>query len=217
MSEQFDSRFAEVGQLEFPTFGGVRVMMMPFRLDSPRETVPIAEWADAVATLCEMASVKQGVAYLTIDEAMVRIGETHRRPGLHVDGVGPDGRAGGWGGASHAPNYGMLVAASHVGCRAWAKTFLGKPGPNGDCSALAEQCGENSAVILRAGTVYQCGPLTVHEAIPMQEDTHRQFVRVSMPSNAPWYEGYTENPMGVMPTGPIHPRRAEFMAFRGAQ
>lgn len=64
-----------------------------------------------------------------------------------------------------------------------------------------------------AGVVYGCGALTVHKSIPMVKDTPRQFVRLSMPSDAPWYEGYTVNPLGVKPTGPIHDRRA-FMDYR---
>lgn len=34
-------------------------------------------------------------------------------------------------------------------------------------------------------------------------------------SDCPWYEGYTENPLGVRPTGSIHHGREEFLAYRG--
>ncbi len=65
-----------------------------------------------------------------------------------------------------------------------------------------------------AEEVFWCGPLAVHESIPMTQDCARQFVRVSMPNDAPWYDGYTVNPVGVKPTGPIHESRDEFMRFR---
>lgn len=82
-------------------------------------------------------------------------------------------------------------------------------------SNLAEQLRDDRAcVVLQPGVVYHCGPMTVHAVLPMTEDCHRSFVRVSMPSNAPWYEGYTENPMGERPAGPIHPHRATQMAYR---
>jgi hypothetical protein len=51
-------------------------------------------------------------------------------------------------------------------------------------------------------------------AIPMRHDRKRSLVRLSMPSDCPWYEGYTRNPLGVEPTGPVHPARTEFMAYR---
>ncbi len=62
--------------------------------------------------------------------------------------------------------------------------------------------------------VYHCGPLTVHESLPVWQTVPRQFIRISMPSDAPWYEGYTENPLGIKPTGPIHPRREKQMGYR---
>ncbi len=58
--------------------------------------------------------------------------------------------------------------------------------------------------------VYWMHGLCVHESVPQYKTVPRQFVRLSLPSRAPWFEGYTENPYGVMPTGPILPRR-EFM------
>jgi hypothetical protein len=69
-------------------------------------------------------------------------------------------------------------------------------------------------VTLENNVVYLCAPDLVHEGLPMAVDTPRQFCRVSFPSDAPWYEGYTPNPLGIKPTGPIHPPRSEFMAYR---
>lgn len=70
-------------------------------------------------------------------------------------------------------------------------------------------------IVFQPNTVYWCGPTTIHEALPMTVDTYRQFMRISMPNDGAWHEGYTENPFGVKPTGPIHPARKEFMAYRG--
>lgn len=75
----FKSEIRHAGLLHFPTFTGTRIMMMPVRLEDP-ETLPLASWRRAFIDLVDMAPVKAGVAYLTIDEALVRKGETHRRP-----------------------------------------------------------------------------------------------------------------------------------------
>lgn len=193
--------------------------MMPFRLEDVRGTLPdnLSRWREPLATLCSMSIVREGIAYLTIDEALVREGETHRRPGLHVDGIGPDGSAGGWGGGGGYGSSGMLTSSSHVGCVAcvaWDQYFDGWPLPDGDCSNLRDQTENLMKVIMEPGIVYHFGPLTVHESTPVREDTRRQFVRVSMPSNAPWYEGYTKNSLGVLPTGPVHAKREKQMGYR---
>ncbi len=61
---------------------------------------------------------------------------------------------------------------------------------------------------MQPNTLYWCSPLCVHESLMTRHPAARQFVRVSMPSDAPWHEGYTPNPLGILPTGPIHgPRK----------
>ncbi len=202
---KFDSRFVHLGTIEFPEYTGVRIMMMPFRLDDIR-SVPIDAYKSLVSTIMQAVDSRVGVAYLTIDEAEVKAGETHRRPGLHVDGIGPDGSAGGWGGQGGGwSSSGMYVAASILGSRGWNQTFLGWPGANGCCAHLEPQL--EKATDFQANQLYYCNALTVHTSVPLTRNTKRQFIRLSMPSLAPWYHGYTENPLGVKPTGPIHPRR----------
>ncbi len=211
-----NSEIKRVGSLVFPTFSGVRIMMMPFHIHDPARTLPdsLAAWRAAVEALCSRASRARGVAYLTIDEAIVLAGETHRRPGLHVDGIGPNGERAAWGGGGGWGARGMLVAASHVGCRGWAQTFCGEARANGDCEHLRSECDPAKEVTMHAGEIYWCGPTAVHESLPMTADTRRQFVRLSMPSDAPWYDGYTKNPLGIDPAGPIHAARSAYMAHR---
>lgn len=199
---------------------GIRVMMMPYLIHDPVGSLPaqLAPWYSALVQASYLAlgplGVKPGVGYLTIDEALVRARETHRRPGLHVDGVGADGTRGGgaYGGGGYAAS-GMLMTSSHIGCRAYVQDFENEPDADGDCSHLADELEPDSAFALQARQWYWCSPMTVHEAIPMRNDTRRQFCRVSFPSTAPWHIGYTENPLGIMPTGPIHPPRAG-MSYR---
>lgn len=208
------SEVEDLGPVALPAFTGTRWMMMPFRMWDVQGTIPAPWWWDTIARLVELSGVSNGVGYITIDEARVEMGETHRRPGLHVDGVGPDGRIGGWGGGGGYAASGMLVLASHAGCVAWRGEFDGWPGPNGDCDHLEPQVDDRDAIPLLRGRAYRLSPTTLHKSTMFHRPVQRQFVRLSLPSDAPWYEGYTRNPTGVEPTGPIHPPRAEFMGFR---
>lgn len=210
----FRSRLKKIKDIQLPDPSGIRIMMMPFHLHDPIGSLPkeIGPWLQVLLNVCKD---DEGIGYLTIDEALVRSGETHRRPGIHVDGVGPNGDIGGWGGGGgYAGTYGMKMVSSHTGCRAWDQEFTGAPGPDGDCSHLVEQTVPESEIVMKPGEIWHCSSLCVHEAIPMKEDTYRQFCRVSMPSKAPWYEGYSENPLGILPSGPVHSRRTQQMLFR---
>lgn len=202
------------GPAEFPTFTSVRVMHMPFDLcdlSTLPEEIGVDVYRPLVRSLLATAPVHFGTGYITIDEAVVPAGQTHRRPGLHVDGGvgrGWGGGGGGWGKA------GMIVAASHLGCVAWNQHFDGSAGDDGECEHLAQQCCDATRVDLRGGQAYFLGPLCVHDSLPMLCDTPRQFLRISMPNDAPWFDGYTRNPTGVKPTGPVRPARSAQMAFR---
>ena len=204
----FASKFHKVGNLKLPRFSGTRVMMLPIVIGE-RESLPdfIAHYRWTAWRLAQMADTEHlgKVGYLTIDEKPVEAWKTHRRAGLHVDG----GDEHGWGGggrpwASNAT--GMLTVSSHHGCVAWAQNFDGEVGEEGSCEHLRNQL-IGSGTVFGAGEVYWCDGLCVHESMPQPIAVKRQFVRLSLPSTAPWYEGYTENPLGVKPSGTILPRR----------
>jgi hypothetical protein len=199
----------------FPDFTGTRVMMMPFYPADPVKSLPprLRAYGELIEYVVDRPP--PGVGYLTIDEAELRRGETHRRPGLHVDGVGEDGQdAGAYGGGGGYAAHGMVLMANVLGCVGWAQEFHGAPGLDGDCAHLAEQCRMEDAIFFEPLRAYWCGPLAVHQAVPVQQDCRRQFMRVSMPSKAPWHEGYTPNPLGVKPAGPTLPARPG-MNYRG--
>lgn len=210
----FNSEVKNLGSFQLPEFSGIRWMMLPFHMEDIENTIPNHQWHDTIKKMVDMAPVKSGVGYLTIDESFVPKGEFHRRPGLHVDGVDENGSIGGWGGGGGWGNGGMIVASSHTGAKSWTGNFKNTIGSNGDCSHMRDDLREEDAIYLLGGIAYFLNETAVHETIPMISDTNRQFVRLSMPSNAPWYEGYTENPLGVKPNGLIKPARSEFMNFR---
>mgnify|MGYP001616628646 CR=1 FL=1 len=207
----FNSIYEERGNIVLPEFSGIRIMMMPLILGDIK-SVPtfLATWIDAIQNLFEMAREHaEKIGYLTIDEKRVKAGESHRRPGLHVDGVcykgsGAWGGGGGWGGGAK-DSTGMLTVSNIKGCRVWQGQFDGWPGPEGECDHLTSQCFD--PITLKSYTVYWLHGLCIHESIPVQYNVRRQFVRLSLPSDSPWFEGYTVNPLGIKPTGPILPQR----------
>jgi hypothetical protein len=100
----------------------------------------------------------------------------------------------------------MITVASHPGCRAWNQEFRGWPGDEGDCDHLQDQLIDEGR-LFGAGEVFWLDALCVHESVPLLTETPRQFLRLSLPSAAPWFDGYTKNPLGILPTGPVLPRR----------
>jgi hypothetical protein len=233
MSDLFESDLTYKGNVSkiWPQFTGTRVMMLPL-ICGDMSTVPpmVGQYDRVLEKLFGWANAHTGkVVYLTVDEKAVKAGETHRRPGLHVDGVyrkvgggwgGGDGGGGSWGGGTEDPkkSTGMLTVSSHLGCRAWWQVFRGAPDAEGSCEHLRAQASDYDAIPLLPYDVWWLDGLCVHESLPIYshppyrtaDATRRAFLRLSLPSTAPWFEGYTENPLGVSPSGPILPRR-EFM------
>jgi hypothetical protein len=204
----FLSELRELGRIDFPKFSGTRVMMMPVLLGD-MDSIPgdLRHYCSAVGRLFDASEVKSGTAYLTIDEKLLGVGQTHRRPGLHVDGA-MNGKSGSWGGGGNPwAKRGMLIASNPQGCRAWVQEFAGEPGEEGNCDHLKRQLSPACETQLSANTIYWCGPLCVHESMAASVAMRRQLIRLSMPSDAAWFEGYSRNPLGIEPTGPILPRR----------
>ena len=205
----FESRCEWCGSLTLPAFTGTRVMMLPVVIGEPASLPDeLSHWRDAFAKLSAFAPEHTGkTGYLTIDEKVVEREATHRRAGLHVDGI-YNGGAGGWGGGGGggwgSVGNGMLTVSSPAGCRAYTGPFVGWPGNEGEAEHLRNQLG--APIMFEAEQVWWVDGLCVHESVPMARPTPRTFARLSLPSVAPWFEGYTVNPK-VAPTGPILPRR----------
>lgn len=184
--------------------------MMPVILGDLRG-VP-AQYFDLVNSLYEVTESRHigMIGYLTIDEQELKLGQTLRRSGLHVDGY-YHGRCGAWGGGGSwgSVGNGMLTVSSTGHCRAFLGHIDGTPGDEGECDHLAMP---NSGEVFAPGEIYWLDGACVHESMPVTEFTKRQFVRLSMPSNGPWFEGYSQNPFGILPSSEILPSRTQFMA-----
>jgi len=209
---QFESECRLVGNVELPTDADTRILLMPFMIGDPIPE-PYEAWHDTVyIMLGEWANKNDGeVGYLSIDCSECGQGESHRRPRLHVDGW----KGAAWGGPSGLwGRRGMLMATDVYGCDAWNQDFSGEPAEEGDCEHLRDQLQESARVEMKAGEVWWCTGMCVHEAIPQPKSIFRRWVRVSLPSHGGWYSTCTPSPVGVMPTGPILTGRDEFLAYR---
>lgn len=237
----YKSRFRKLTTVKLPQFSGTRVLMLPFRMDD-LDSVPddLAHYKDTIESLVAISPTgdhlqrENQVGYLTIDEKVVKKGDTLRLKGLHIDGLGTDDRydmsiwaisgvkryvEGMWDEEkkewrkrdskskwyhSAAGIGGMITVSNPAGCRAWNhRAFEGTIGKNGDCEHLREQFPEDESTIFEPNVAYWCNSSCVHESLPMETTQERTFVRLSMPSDAPWFRGYTRNPKGIEPTGPV--------------
>lgn len=210
MNIQFESKFNKLSAVTLPEFSGTRVMMMPLILGD-LSSIPesLNHYLPTFKELFSLMDAKhQGqVGYITIDEKHVKVGQSHRRQGLHVDGVF-NNSCGGWGGGGWGSVVnGMITVASAKGCKAYNQSFDGEIGKDGECDKLASQLKEENSTVFEENVAYWVDGLCVHQSLELEQDTNRIFLRLSMPSSAPWFEGYTKNPKGVMPTGKILKQR----------
>lgn len=196
--------------MKFPEFSGTRIMMMPVKIGTVAG-VPehYHKFVHTLFGMCE-ARFHGQIGYLTIDEREVKAGNSLRRGGLHVDGY-YQGRCGAWGGGGGwgSVGNGMLTVSSTAHCEAYLGVAYGEIGSEGEADKLdLTHC---KPALFGAGDVYWVDGACVHESLPVVEDTKRQFVRLSMPNNGPWFEGYTKNPAGIQPSAETLPMRDKFM------
>jgi len=156
------------------------------------------DYLQSVTDLCRAAGANKGIAYMTVDEKVVRAGWSQRRPKPHVDGVfipdrlHRDGKtmgdwgSGGGGGWNHSCNdigvggvrrMPVIVAASAVGCRVWRGMFDAVPAEGGDLSHLDLDEGE----IVPANVGYLLSPDCVHESMIQPIPVQRSFLRIALP------------------------------------
>ena len=192
-------------------------MMMPFYLYD-LDTIPstLNHYKETLKELLKLVPqdvehYKDTPAYLTIDERFISKGEIQRNPGLHVDGM-YDGviGAGPWSGIDDGSwgsvGNGMLVVSNVSNTLdVYTGEVNGFPIKDGDCEHLREEILNLNKFSPKAGEVVWADGLCVHEALEMEEDCLRQFIRISLPNNGVWFEDYTHNPKGVKPKGKILP------------
>lgn len=198
----------------FPQPTGKRIMMMPFFVQDIDGSLPDA--LDAYKPMLHeiMKHTPKHVeyydgntAYLTIDEMMLEPNVIQRKPGLHVDGMYNGELAGAWGGGGggwgSCGNGMFLVSNTNNLCKMWTGRFKGRPIGDGDCEGLRDQLAQMQEYAFQAGDLIWADGLLVHESYPATQPVFRQFLRLSLPNNAPWFKGYSENPLGIKACGEI--------------
>jgi len=198
----------------FPEFTSTRIMMMPFYVQDIEGSLPdsLKNYKPLLKKMVENAPnhVKyweDNTAYLTIDEKELVANQCQRKEGLHVDGMYKGVLSGAWGGSGggwgSCGNGMLLVSNTDDLCKMWLGEFEGVPVNDGDCEHLRNQLKSKQEVSFKNGDVIWADGLCVHQSFAPSVETKRQFVRISMPNNSPWFEGYTENPLGIKPSGEI--------------
>jgi hypothetical protein len=176
--------------------------MVPFKKHTGLPT-HLAHWQ---ATVDDMLSgiAWEGTIYLMIDQGKVGAGETHRRPGLHIDGywVPAKGKHGShksgpsiygahvtepftkfmnnddWGGAAFEQSEDIILASNVQAVRGFSGKFNGPVGTGGDCVHV-DTSGMDE-IILQAGVAYRGNVTFLHESLPVKSDCLRTVVRLNL-------------------------------------
>lgn len=192
--------------IEFPSFAGLRCLMMPYVQGAP-DSLPDAYGAyrDVVASLFFR---KGDIGFLTIDESPAVAGTPHRGArakhgrALHTEaGILRD--VYGWGGG---PTWGgrrtvtldrdvRILLASNLddSCAVWDAEHE-DTSDDGDIGHVAIDYPYERAAFLKAGEVREIGILTPHESLPVTRDVRRQFLRIVGAGVHGREEYFTENP-----------------------
>ncbi len=183
-----DSHFVPLVGVTLPVATAQRQHYMhAFDIANPTVPAGFEDYLPVIKSLIEASGVSEGIAYLTVDEKLVKAGETQRKPKPHVDGnYEPSyrswGHGGGGGGWNHSCNIipkrmAVIVAASVAACMAWTGQFDAEPKSDGDLSHV--ELGEGT--LFEANVGYLLSPSCVHESLPMAQDTLRTFIRIALP------------------------------------
>lgn len=179
-------------RIEFPTFSGIRCLMMPYVQGRP-ETVPY-EYRAGYESILESIFLKEGdIGFLTIDESRATKGTPHRGArakfgrAIHTEAGRRPGIVYAWGGGGtwgDSPTVtldrgvGILLANTvDRSCAIWSGEQE-ETSEDGDIGHLADQYPLSAATLMLAGDVHEIGILTPHERLPVETDVDRQFLRI---------------------------------------
>lgn len=198
----FSSSLKVLGAVPFPSFTGECVYMHEF---FKKKGLPngLSRWQPTVDALLEEVDT-DGPIYLMVDQGMVKAGQPHRRPGVHVDGYwnpGVHAHGGGGHGSSpsgprHAPyprhhsggawaspdfraHEALLLASDVEASRAFIGEWSGVLGDGGDASSV--DLSNLQQVPLLAGIGYVGNVSLLHESLPIPYETPRTLVRLNVP------------------------------------
>lgn len=117
----------------FPDFIGERVYMREFYKKDGLPPDLRDRWQGTVDAMLEGVET-DGPVYLMVDEGVVKAGDPHRRPGLHIDGYWRAGRHTGHTMSAHGPRHIPYYPPSHRPSGPSHMSTAGKWEGNGDWS-----------------------------------------------------------------------------------
>lgn len=188
----------EISPTVFPTPKHVIINMMPFIMGDNNSIPEEYRQYSSLINSCNLPLSEIGkIGYLTVDESPVIKNNSQRRAGIHTEkhpSRSWGGGSSGWGGF-----VGGLYMASTINnsCRVW-NHYVDEPKPHGDCEHLREVL--TNPIDMKKDVLYWMTDGTPHEALPVLEDSYRQFFRLVTSEVSVWYEKHsTKNRLGVQP------------------
>jgi hypothetical protein len=193
--EMINSKSLEMSAISLPVFTGEK-SMIPFNLKT-LAGLPL-EFVSVVKQMLIGVKNEGGEAFFTIHGKQLKATDTLRRGAPHTDGnYEPYNMSFGSGGGNgwkvgengpgvntslHAEQYlsqkgGIILASNFESCLGWVGDFDGVQGVGGDCRHIKL----NEPFMLKKDTVYYGNNHFIHESLPVSEDVHRVFARITMP------------------------------------
>jgi hypothetical protein len=183
-------------QVPFPAFMAERVYMKEFTKSKglPSE---LSRWQPTVDAMLEGVDT-DGPIYIMIDQGVISAGESHRRPGMHLDGywcpasqshgggrhfTQGSWRAGSWDTLDFSEPEAIILASDVQACKAVAGEWEGICLEGGDCKHI--DTSSMQEIMLEAGAAYAGNVTMLHESIALKQDTMRSLVRLNVPGWSP--------------------------------
>ena len=183
------------------TFGGpvASVLNLPIKMPGsgfkiPAELEPMREFLQKIIDYEASVNprMEEFYAYLTVDHGEVKKGDTHRRPGIHIDGVQGSRYP------EKMPPEHTYSASDAVGTVFYAQPFdLRHVDPDRDYihGELERQADESKAVKTADFGIYHWDSYSAHRADVAEKDTPRTFVRVEFSKKVYDSVGDSVNPL----------------------
>jgi hypothetical protein len=219
----------------FPEPTGIKVNMLPFDYWDIKGTLPdyLAGYKDLIWQCPVLAQPSEGgvlkkIVYLSVHESLVRAGETHRRPGLHIERpacvsarVIPHDTT--YGSEYHSACWGLgfsdenghpvdgIYMASNVddSCEVWP-ALIDDPAEVTDDHGSVEHMRSYMLrsgvrpIKLKANSLTWITDRTPHESLPIKSSVYRQWFRLVVGPISVWHSKHNSwNPLGVQPDAPI--------------
>lgn len=193
------TRLEKLASIITPSFAQGFIYMVPVEIGTPCKLPDkFKAWESVVDQVLQFSPAQSGTAFVTIDERIIPQGETHRRPGAHVDGNYFKGL--GWGGGAWQRNDhtgGVFLLSSDKGAVAWEGEIDDEPTPwinegspdsasdGGDCEHMKPALASLRETALEPNTLYWMNSGGIHESIPVAHETRRSLLRITLPPDAP--------------------------------